>query len=58
MLTPGERIEEAHGLWELAVVRLAAMVEADAPRGLLSGASADEREAFRRWREVSREAGA
>lgn len=48
-----ERIEEAHGLWELAVVRLAALAEAGAPKPSLLKAVKEEREAFAAWAAVS-----
>ncbi len=51
-------IDEAHGLWELAVTRLAALVEARVGAPLLSQASKDERDAFANWKRVSRECGA
>jgi DNA-binding FadR family transcriptional regulator len=53
-----QRIQEAHGLWELAIARLAAMVEADADRARIRIASTDEREAFRNWQRVSKDCGA
>lgn len=48
-----ERIEEAHGLWELAICRLAALVEGGAKRELIRRAVDGERRAFYHWREVS-----
>ncbi len=53
-----DRIEEAHGLWELQVARLAALVEGGVRGSLLKAASKDEREAFTNWQRVSRECGA
>lgn len=56
-----QRILEAHGLWELAVVRVAAIAEPALTAGnrkLLAAASKDEREAFLNWQRVSRECGA
>ena len=52
-MTDRERIEEAHGLWELAVARVAALVEAGARRKMLLEAVAIERTAFARWTRVS-----
>jgi hypothetical protein len=57
-MNPDRRINESHGLWELAVTRLAAFTEAGATRELLKKASADERDAFKNWQRVSREVGA
>jgi hypothetical protein len=57
-MTPERRIDEAHGLWELAIARVAALVESGASGALLSQASRDERDAFRNWQRVSREYGA
>lgn len=57
-LDHSRRIDESHGLWELAVTRVAALVEAGAARELLKKASSDERDAFKNWQRVSREAGA
>ena len=54
-----ERIEEAHGLWELAVTRVAALAEAMAsigqpvPDALLHDAVSKEREAFAHWQRIS-----
>lgn len=54
-----DKIEEAHGLWELAIVRLATIVEAGLkckvalPDEMVAAAVADERAAFKRWQEVS-----
>jgi len=48
-----DKIEEAHGLWEMAIVRLAAMAELNAPAVLITRAVEEERAAFRNWREVS-----
>jgi ABC-type microcin C transport system permease subunit YejB len=61
-MSPQERIEEAHGLWELAVQRVSAIAEATAlielqPGGpvsqLLAQAVAAERDALEHWRAVS-----
>lgn len=53
---PAERIEEAHGLWELDAARLAALVEAGASRDRLNAAHKEERASFAWWKAVSREA--
>lgn len=64
-MSPEERIEEAHGLWELAVTRVAAIAEVLSatprdmvvvPVDLLASAVKLEREAFACWQDVSREA--
>ena len=59
-MSPEQRIEEAHGLWELCVVRVAAMAEllsyAEMQSPLLLQAVKDERAAFINWQKVSREA--
>jgi hypothetical protein len=47
------KIEESHGLWELAIVRLAAFVEAKAPQSMIDRALAEERAAFKVWQAVS-----
>lgn len=52
------RIEEAHGLWELRIARVAALVEGGAAAELLQRASAEERDAFDNWQRISRELGA
>lgn len=52
-LTPQEKIEEAHGLWELAVVRLATMAEVGVTHPLLRAAVDEERAAFAHWQAVS-----
>lgn len=59
-MTPQERIEEAHGLWELAIARVSAMTEImcrlphhDAIKDLLKDALAVERRTFEHWRSVS-----
>lgn len=59
-LSPRERIEEAHGIWELEVVRVAALAEAAARltdarrlRPLLVAARAAERAAFHYWQVIS-----
>lgn len=66
-----QRIQEAHGLWELQVARLAGLTEAlsfvrldesldtrGTYRQVLIQASIDERAAFQNWQAVSRECGA
>lgn len=58
MLEPASRIEEAHGLWELLVARVAAFVEAGADKRALMAASKEERDAFLNWQRVSKECGA
>lgn len=57
-IQPGQRIQEAHGLWEMQIARLCGLVEGKADRKLLDSASKDEREAFRNWQRVSKECGA
>jgi hypothetical protein len=59
-LDPDERIEEAHGLWELAAARVCALSEAivatdgkAAVHELLIAAVELERSAFEHWREIS-----
>lgn len=47
-----EKIEEAHGLWELAIVRLAAFAEARV-YAEMAEAVAEERKAFKNWKRVS-----
>lgn len=51
-----ERIEEAHGLWELAIVRLAAFAETSARLEVLQAAISAERDAFNHWKLVSSQA--
>ena len=46
------------GLWELAVARIAALAESDAPREMVWKATQAERDAFLNWQRVSRECGA
>ena len=53
-----QRILEAHGLWELAVVRVAAFAECGAKPLLLKQAVSAERDAFVNWQRVSKECGA
>ncbi len=64
-MTDEQKNEEAHGLWELAVARLAAVAETVSKvesrnhegldfAGVLGEAVAAEREAFKSWQEVSR----
>lgn len=55
-MSPKERIEEAHGLWELTMVRLAAAVEFGVQHPLLGGLVDEERRAFAHWQAVSAEA--
>jgi hypothetical protein len=55
-VTPRERIEEAHGLWELAVVRLATLASVGAKPAIVNEAAQDERDAFAHWTAVSRRA--
>lgn len=65
-IDPSQRIQEAHGLWELSVARVAALVEVIeavtiAPSKLLwllLEASKAERAAFENWQRVSKECGA
>lgn len=57
-MDPSTRIQEAHGLWELTITRLAAFVECGADPASLQQASKDEREAFTNWQRVSKECGA
>ena len=54
----GQRIQEAHGLWEMQIARLCGLVEGKADRRRLDAASKDEREAFANWQRVSKECGA
>lgn len=51
-----ERIEEAHGLWELAVVRVALLAEIGINDTHMAIAIREERNAFRHWENVSRSA--
>lgn len=55
-MTPEQQIEEAHGLWELAIVRLATFVEAGAIGSKVDELVRKEREAFSHWEDVSRRA--
>ncbi len=64
-LSPKERVEEAHGLWELQVTRVAMFAEMiclcngqGLSLGELKRVVAAEREAFKNWQETSRECGA
>lgn len=62
-LEPKDRVEEAHGLWELAVTRVALLVEnccSGHPTSLamMKQCSSEERDAFKNWQAVSREVGA
>ncbi len=52
-MTDQERIEESHGLWELAIVRLATIAELSGNRKLINAAVAEERKAFKDWQRVS-----
>lgn len=54
-MTDQARIEEAHGLWELAVARVAALAEAGAARPLMARAVAEERAYFNAWAAISDE---
>ncbi len=47
------KIEESHGLWEFAIVRLATMAELNAPRPMIEKAVAAERAAFAVWQAAS-----
>lgn len=55
-MTPREKLEEAHGLWELEIARLAALAEAGAKPAALAAASKRERDAFEFWSKTAREA--
>lgn len=62
-LPPRERIEEAHGLWELAAARALALAEAvvatdgkPSVHELMAEALVAEREAYTHWKVVSDEA--
>lgn len=57
-LQSSARIQEAHGLWELLVARLAAFVESGARPDQIAEASSAERAAFRNWQDVSKACGA
>jgi hypothetical protein len=48
-----ERIEEAHGLWELEAVRLMAFVEAGASKEYLRAGAIAARRAFDHWQQIS-----
>lgn len=52
-MTNQDRIEESHGLWEIAIVRLAAFVEVGAGAVKIQEALAEERSTFKHWRAVS-----
>lgn len=56
MLSDKEKIEEAHGLWELSAARLAAFVEVGALAERVQEASRDERNAFDHWQHISSQA--
>ncbi len=49
-----DRIEEAHGLWELEVARLCAFVEIGAGVAQLADASDRANAAFDHWQKVSK----
>lgn len=51
-----DKIEEAHGLWELAIVRLAAFVECGAAKEVIREAIKDERASFYKWSDASNRA--
>lgn len=53
-MTAEQQNEEAHGLWELAVARLAALVEAGAKQQFVTSAVTNERSAFFFWQETLR----
>lgn len=57
-MDPQARINEAHGLWELCVVRLVALIEGGVNGQALIAAIQDERDTFANWKRVSRECGA
>ena len=67
-IKPEQRIQEAHGLWELQVSRLIGVVEiyvstsqsreGDLLSDLLRKFSREERVAFENWQRVSKECGA
>lgn len=52
-MTPQEKIEEIHGIWEIAIVRLAALVEGGADEGVIRSAVQSERAAFAQWQAVT-----
>ncbi len=52
-MEPQARIEEAHGLWELAIVRLGAFAEVGASKKVIADAVAEERRAYSQWKAVS-----
>ena len=55
-MTAQERIEEAHGIWELEIQRLFAFVECQAPVTLVMQALASTRQAYDHWKQVSKDA--
>lgn len=58
-MTPEQRIEEAHGLWELAAQRVCALAELPITEDValkIKEASIDERQALVQWQAVSKEA--
>lgn len=57
-MDPQARINEAHGLWELCVVRLVALIEGGVTGQAVIAAIQDERDTFANWKRVSRECGA
>lgn len=52
-MSPQDRIEEAHGLWELAIVRVSCMVEVGADKSWITEALKEERRAYLQWKAVS-----
>lgn len=56
MLSDRDRIEESHGMWELAIVRLAALVEAGANKKIISEAVEIERSTFKTWKKATDDA--
>lgn len=54
-LTPKERIEEAHGIWELEIQRLFAFVECQSPVTYLMQALSHTKLAYDNWKKVSKE---
>lgn len=54
-LTPKDKIEEAHGIWELEIQRLFAFVECQAPVTFTMQALAATKLAYEHWKQVSKE---
>lgn len=52
-MEPQDRIEESHGMWELAIVRLATMIEVGASTDKVEEAVRIERHAFAHWSNTS-----